>query len=490
MLGALVAVGLFGGAAVLSSQSVLAADSDPKAPSACTATRSVDRKSVNVEWKAANKDQAARYVVERRRNNGSWYWAGRAEAPKTQLSDKTLRSQDQYKFRVYTRTNKGKISGVRPCVLVSASKTPATTKPTTEPTPVTTTAPKENTTPVTTAKQTTTTVKRTTTTAKPAIKNPVSNAGPVPVPQCGTYWGSYVNSRLHGGGTDAAAKLRAINKVESTIGRTFDIDHQFYRWDDFANQTNLDRYVKKSAAEGRIPFLSWKPVYKDGTNISWASIANGQHDKLIREKARLVKSLNMPVFISFDHEANARVGDFQPGNTGGGHIKADAGSEAQYVAAWRQVHKIYEQEGVTNVSWVWLMSRTPFANGGAFADRLYPGDTYVDWVGLDPYNFFHGGRTWSHLEPLMQDFTKWVERRNINKPWMLGEWGSVEDPNQSGRKAQWYHNAANYIESENRLKAVVHFESNPEYNWRYDSSTSSKSAFAAVGNRNHFKQSC
>lgn len=315
-------------------------------------------------------------------------------------------------------------------------------------------------------------------------------SGSVPLPKCGTYWGIYVNPRLHGGGSNWQAKLKAIRKVEGQIGRSFDIDHQFYRWDDFANSYNLNNYVKVSAQQGRIPFLSWKPVYKDGRNISWKSIADGRHDDLIHQKAKNIKSLSLPVFVTFDHEANSRVGKFVVGNTGTGHITSDAGSEAEYVAAWRHIHNIFEQQGATNVSWVWLMSRAPFRGDASFADRLYPGGEYVDWVGLDPYNFYHDSRKWNNLSTLMGDYTKWIESRNINKPWMLGEWGSVEDAKVPGRKAQWYSNAATYIESESRLKAVVHFESKPDYDWRYDSSPSSKSSFIKISNRRHFKQSC
>ena len=481
---ALLALVVFGVLLVVIPQDVFAATERPLAPSSCNAVRSVDGASISVAWTPANKDNAARYVVERRRNKGNWYWAGRAEAPATTFTDDTLRAQDSYDIRVYARRSDGEKSGTRPC-LVSSQSVPQPEAPASasggavpdvgqSPTPAKPVNPE----PIPAE-------------AAPSSANPAPAAsGPVPVPACGAYWGSYVNSRLHGGGTDASAKLRAISSVEDQIGRGFDIDHQFYRWDDFADPYNLENYVKVSAQEGRIPFLSWKPVYRDNRNISWKSIADGSHDSLIRQKAKNIKSLGMPVFVSFDHEANSRVGKFVPGDTGGGHIKTDAGSEAEYVAAWRHIHKVFEQQGATNVSWVWLMTRTPFGGDANFADRLYPGGNYVDWVGLDPYNFFHGHRTWNNLDSLMGDYTKWIDSRNINKPWMLGEWGTVEDPNQSGRKADWYRKAATYIESEPRLKAVVHFESKPDFDWRFDSSASSKSGFTEVSNRKHFKQSC
>ncbi len=314
-----------------------------------------------------------------------------------------------------------------------------------------------------------------------------ATTSPPQSPSCGAYWGAYVNSPQRTGGYNATDKLQAISYVESQMGRTFDIDHQFYRWDDFVTTYNINNYIKPSIAQGRKPFLSWKPVFKNNTNIAWASIAGGDHDVLIREKAQQVKSIGSPVILVFGHEADSRIGPFQPGQTESGHVKTDAGSAADFVAAYRHVHTVFAQEGVTNVDWAWIMTRAPFEpNAGArAANLLYPGDSYVDIVGLDPYNFFHGGN-WREMQTLMSGFTSWATANNINKPWMLAEWGSVEDPNQAGRKAQWLRNAADYFESEPRIKYLIHFDSFPEYNWRFDSSPSSAAAWADISNRSYF----
>ncbi len=491
------ALSLFGVLLVVIPQRVLASDSRPLAPSACTAIRSLDGSSIDVEWKPANKDNADRYIVERRRNEGRWYWAGRAEAPATSFTDNTLRTQDDYKIRVYTRRADGVKSGVRPCVLTTQSvpspsgspdrgKVPESSSSGADAAPVPSPTEQDS----SNAGSEVDSPEPPKETSPAATPKPVQASGPVPVPACGAYWGSYVNSRIHGGGNDASARLRAINNVEGQIGRTFDIDHQFYRWDDFATDHNVENYITKTIEQGRIPFLSWKPVNRDNSNVSWKSISNGQFDNMIRKNAATVKSLGVPVMMVFDHEANGRVGGYSADKSATSHVTTKSGSEAEFVAAWRHVHNVFAQEGVTNVSWAWVMTRTPFAGDATFADRMYPGDAYVDWVGLDPYNFFHGGKTWRDLDELMGGFTNWVDTRGIDKPWILGEWGSVEDPNNPGRKGQWYNNAANYIKSEPRLKALVHFESSPTYNWRFDSSSSSKAAFIAAGNQSYFEQSC
>ena len=313
---------------------------------------------------------------------------------------------------------------------------------------------------------------------------------PVAVPECGAYWGAYVNAPIRTGGQRAADRLRALEIVEDDLGRTFDIDHHFYRWDNFLSDATTKDHVSKSLGAGRIQFLSWKPVHEDGTNIAWSSIAAGDHDALIEEKAQRVAALNQPVLLVFGHEANGRVGPFEPGVSTASHIDSKAGSEQDFVDAWRHIHDVFARQQVDNVSWVWVMTRSPFEGEALQADLLFPGNEYVDWVGLDPYNFFHQQKSWTEMEQLMAGFTSWVNSREVEQPWLLGEWGTVEDPAEPGRKAQWLSNAADYFESEPRIKAIVHFDSSPQNNWLYDSSESAWESFIEVSNRPYFEQNC
>jgi beta-mannanase len=56
-------------------------------------------------------------------------------------------------------------------------------------------------------------------------------------------------------------------------------------------------------------------------------------------------------------------------------------SPAQYVAAWQHIRSIFDQQGVTNVIWVWSVS-----SAGTDPGPFYPGDSQVDWIGIDAYD--------------------------------------------------------------------------------------------------------
>jgi len=65
-----------------------------------------------------------------------------------------------------------------------------------------------------------------------------------------------------------------------------------------------------------------------------------------------------------------------------------------YVAAWRHLHEAMADGGVDDdrLQWVWCPNADD--TGGHPVEAFYPGDEYVDWVGVDGYNF-GDSREWS-----------------------------------------------------------------------------------------------
>ncbi|WP_328551352.1 glycoside hydrolase family 26 protein [Streptomyces sp. NBC_00358] len=129
---------------------------------------------------------------------------------------------------------------------------------------------------------------------------------------------------------------------------------------------------------GAMTLASWEP---HGTTL--ARIADGASDSYLREYAKAVRRLNIPIAISFADEMN---GDWEEWGT-------TETTPQEYVRAWRHVHDVFEAAGATNVIWTWSPN---IVQPGTHKDLspLYPGDAYVDWVGLigyftdwDPHTF-------------------------------------------------------------------------------------------------------
>lgn len=120
---------------------------------------------------------------------------------------------------------------------------------------------------------------------------------------------------------------------------------------------------------GTTPMVSWNLPLADGT------VASGSRDAYLRAQAGAVKKFGKPVFIRLDWEMNA---SWYP------QWNAPKVPPSAYVAAWRHVYDIFQSAGAANAAFVWCVNTWP-GPGGTDVSAWYPGDAYVDWVGVDGY---------------------------------------------------------------------------------------------------------
>jgi hypothetical protein len=129
---------------------------------------------------------------------------------------------------------------------------------------------------------------------------------------------------------------------------------------------------------------------------SWKSIASGYYDSFFIHGARAIKNdsrftAQRPYMLSFHHEQVVR-NSHQCGNTG-------CGAAADYVAAYRHVRNIFDNQGATvreggNVRFVWTPTASQFRmpDGPFGAPKVDPGPHYYDYVGVDGYNRLSHGK--------------------------------------------------------------------------------------------------
>ena len=108
------------------------------------------------------------------------------------------------------------------------------------------------------------------------------------------------------------------------------------------------------------------------------------------------------------------------------------GNPQQYVEMWRHVVDIFKQEGVNNVEWVWCPNcmSNPFAPWND-AKNFYPGDEYVDWIGIDGYSWgsanTSGNTAWAISFPYMYDSIIRDFQCTYLKPILICEIGCLQD---------------------------------------------------------------
>jgi len=293
-------------------------------------------------------------------------------------------------------------------------------------------------------------------------------------------------------GLCAPGDAGAVNSFRARAGRLPAVWMIFQGWTGW-NKFPVDQ-AKRAKAQGASFLVTWEP-WRGQVNdsaFSCANVASGRYDAYIRQYARDVRKSDARVLIRLAHEMN---GDWYPWATAykGGPYRQNGNSPQYYVAMWRRVVQIFRQEQVRNVSWVWapnIFFMNP-ANSQSSQIRdlyaLYPGDAYVDWIGLSVYND-GTARQWNSFSNLF-DSSYRVLTGMTNKPLMVAELGVTEQGAPRGNsKAQWiestflYEIPARY----NRVRLVCFFSRDKtsfgQANYSLDSSPASLRAFRTVAN--------
>jgi len=249
--------------------------------------------------------------------------------------------------------------------------------------------------------------------------------------------------------------------TESQIGRSWAMHLGYFDWSsDYAS------FARADIDAGRIPYITVEPW-----NTTLDAVANGTQDSLIQSRAAGIKGLSGKIMLRFAHEMN---GDWYP--WGGAENGADVGASAKYVAAYRHIHDLFAAAGVTNVVWVFCpnVDSVP-ADSWNHWENYYPGDSYVDWMCYDGYN-------WDTDTFVSMTSRIYAELAAKNKPILLGE-TSTHDV----EKASFIDAILPAMKTQfPMLRALVWFHVNKEEDWRYDSSSGSLAAFVSMANDSYF----
>jgi hypothetical protein len=267
---------------------------------------------------------------------------------------------------------------------------------------------------------------------------PVSYTAPAPAPvSSGIKWGAFPGS------SDAAS-------IESLAGKKMSLEATFVGW---GSGNNFPSSMDKS----RTPVIFWEQY---GTTLD--AIISGSQDSYISQFASAAKAYGSPVILAPFHEMN---GDWDPwGGTMSGN------TPAKVISAWRHVYSLFS--GVTNVKFAWDVNNQsePDVSSNSIA-TYYPGDAYVDYVGVDGFNFNNPWQTFSQVFPasLMQQL------KSYNKPVYILSTASAAGT----QKAQWIKDLGTYATNYG-IAGWVWFNENKEQNWLFNSDPSSLSAFKSI----------
>jgi hypothetical protein len=287
------------------------------------------------------------------------------------------------------------------------------------------------------------------------------------------YYGVYV-SRSPG-------DLVPLDAVAAETGKRPNLSLYYEDWGAGAasGQANFDLAAAEHACHaGMLPMLTWQSwdtsdsgpagVVVAQRAFSPAKIAHGKYDAYIRASARAMKAASCPIALRFDQEVNSNWFPW------GVATRGMHNSPHSYVAMWRHVRRIFRSVNATNVLWVWSPNVQSRAHRGLPALRKsYPGNRYVNWVGIDGY-FFDRPRQTFH--GLFGSTIAQLSRFAGGKPWIIAEAGVGSGPSKPRQIASLLAGVAH----NKRFDGVNYFDTDKTGNrsdWALDETSASLGAF-------------
>jgi hypothetical protein len=280
----------------------------------------------------------------------------------------------------------------------------------------------------------------------PAGATPSASATPTPpafpVTSAGLRIGAWANPP---NSTGTSAQKIAV--LESQIGRRFDISLHYDAWDQsFPSADETDDLIR-----GRTPEVSWSCGATD------ASVAAGEQDALISARARQMAAYGAPILLRYKWEfnlaatSNGRTACYDPARDTNGYFNA-----GDFIAAWQHIRAIFTAQGASNVAFVWNPSGGSTVSGVDY----WPGDAFVDWIGIDIYDVDGVGLASTFAGP----YALYAGLGNGTHPVIVAETGAMSDQ-------------ATYLDANSRallatqfpkIAAVTYFDAvGPRGNWSF-----------------------
>ena len=264
-------------------------------------------------------------------------------------------------------------------------------------------------------------------------------------------WGAYTGNNT-----------TSLADFESLIGTKVDL---FADFEDWSPENFPSDYASSVGSNGKTLVIFWEPQY------DYDVINSGSEDGYITQFAAAAKSYGYPIIlIPFDEmnlNENAWGDPFLNSTTA-----AKSNTPAKFIRAWQRVHDFFTSD--TNVKFGWDVNNVSVPDIATNTISVYyPGDAYVDYVGVDGFNFGNPNQSFSAI---FDSAVKQLE--TYNKPIYIFSTASYEYP----EKADWIANGlGTSIKEYPNIAGWIWFNQSDDKNdFLIDSDSSSLAVFKTV----------
>lgn len=271
---------------------------------------------------------------------------------------------------------------------------------------------------------------------------------------------------------------REFAALEQKLGTKLTILSGFVDWEYVFGEPR-DRAL---AADGtRTLLYSWEPHCAPAAPsecITFANVIAGKHDAYFARIAESMRAFPHTIYVRPWAEMNAEWSPWQPGSG-----RARAGTHDEFVRAWRHVRDYFRARGIDNLKFVFNPDASDWETSTRIA-QIWPGDDYVDVLGIDGYNWGKGHPggpgEWVEFEAIFERMYAILTGLHPSAPVWICEFGSKEPRKSDGETRPAprdpEHSKGAWLEAMlastafPRVTALVHFNVKKERDFRFESS--------------------
>lgn len=248
--------------------------------------------------------------------------------------------------------------------------------------------------------------------------------------------GKFYHSAFPGfGGTEDMVSVESIDQFEQLAGKAIAWAYFSNNWSDSlifpANAVNIIKNKHK------IPFirLMYRSVFEEGQDdpkYKMMDIVNGRYDVAITSWAEEARTCGTNLLAEFGTEVNGKWFSWNgsyygAGVTGGyGDPNYPDGPEI-FRDAYRHIISLCNQQGADNITWFFHfdVNNDPDEWWNS-PEYYYPGDNYIDWIGVSTYGPCERGDDYVNPSELIKKAYEEMKNVSVTKPYSILEFGVTE----------------------------------------------------------------
>jgi hypothetical protein len=323
--------------------------------------------------------------------------------------------------------------------------------------------------------------------------SPAERCGKLLRPVSGAYFGAFADFNVRGEFSEDHVSVAKIDRFTRLAGRAplwIYVTQHWWKGLAFPREKVLAIW-----RHGQIPYVVFQPdsgaLYGPGRRqqfpeqrYSLQHILDGDFDAQLRAWADAARDLDVPILLEFGTEMNDDWGPWAGRWNGAGQTDGygDPGypdGPERFRDAYRHLVTLFREEGATNVTFFFHADSYRQADWWNQMSYYFPGDAYVDWVGISDYGSLASNQP---IVPFVDKLASSGVYDDLaaltRRPMGIVEMGVVD--NATHAKPQWILDAFAALRAHRfpRLRSAVWWETNsPPNDTRVESSPASLAAF-------------